>query len=342
MDRLRVGVIGVGDWGEKHLQALRTVPNVEVTAICDTDKARAQKVAARHRVRRSYTDFKELFGNEDLDAVHVVTPEPAHRAPVVEAARRGVHVLVEKPLATSLQDADSMIEATKKHKVILMVGHVLRWDSRYAMVKDYIEQGKVGKIGTIFARRSVSRAQAPIFLGRSTPVMQLGIHDIDLILWYTGLSVEQVYTRSARFFDYKHPDMTSCMLNLEGGAHAVVQNSFSLPENVPFFVGARMEIVGSKGFVIIDASEQSLFFCDKSGWRTPDTTLIPVVRNNMVGTLAQEVNYFIQCVARGQNPKVISPSESRNALKVAIACEKSMSIGMPVHVGRSDLATNRP
>lgn len=336
MDRLRVAVVGVGDWGEKHLQALKTIPSVEVMAICDTDKARARKVASRHGVRKFYTDFKELFANEDLAAVHVVTPEPAHRAPVVEAARHGVHVLVEKPLATSLRDADSMIEATKKHNVILMVGHVLRWDSRYAMVKDYIERGKVGKIGTIFARRSVSRALAPTFLRRSTPVMQLGVHDIDLILWYTRSSVEQVYTRSARFFDYKHPDMTTCMLDLEGGAHAVVQNSFSLPENVPFFVGARMEIVGSRGFVVIDASEQSLFFCDKLGWRTPDTTLIPIVRNNLVGTLAQEVSYFIQCVAKGQSPKVISPSESRNALQVAIACERSMSTGMPVQVGESD------
>ncbi len=330
MDEIRVAVIGVGDWGEKHLHALKAIPGVKVAAICDADRGRVRKIAARYRIKRFYTDFKEVLANEKLDAVHVVTPEPAHRRPVLEAARRGLHILVEKPLATSLGDADSMIAAARKHNVILMVGHVLRWDTRYAMVRDYIRSGKIGRIGTIFARRSVSRALAPIFLRRSTPVMQLGIHDIDLILWYTGSEVKKVYARSARFFGYKHPDMTTCMLDLKDGGHAVIQNAFSLPNNLPFFVGARLEIVGSKGFVIVDASEQSLFLCDADGWHSPDTTLIPTVRNNLVGTLSQEISYFIQCVARGQTPKIISAEESRKALRVALACEDSMKRGAPV------------
>ncbi len=332
MDQLRVALIGAGDWGEKHLQALKTIQNVRVVAICDSNQRRARKVASRYGIGKFYSDFRELLVREKLDAVHVVTPEASHRAPVVEAARKGIHIMVEKPLATSLKDADSMIEATRKNGVILMVGHVLRWDARYAMVKDYIDRGDVGEIGTIFARRSVSRTLAPIFLRRSTPVMQLGVHDIDLILWYTGSRVRQVYSRSARFFDYKHPDMTACVLDLESGAHAVIQNSFSLPENVPFFVGARMEILGSKSYVIVDASEQCLFISDKKGWRTPDTTLIPIVRNSLTGTLSQEINYFIQCVGNGRKPEVITPEESREALRVALACEKSMQDGAPVRL----------
>lgn len=332
MDRLRAAVVGTGVWGEKHLQALKTIPEVEVVALCDVDQRRVRKIASQYQVQKVYNNFKELFDHEDLDLVHIVTPEPAHRRPVLEAASRGVHILVEKPLATSLEDADSMIEATRRHKVIMMVGHVLRWDTRYAMVKDAIERGEIGEIVSIFARRSVSSAQAPIFLPRSTPMMQLGIHDIDLILWYTESRVKRTYAHSTRLFDYKYPDTTACMLNLENGAHAVLQNSFSLPKTLPFIVGARMEIVGSKSFVVIDASEQTLFICDGKGWRTPDTTLIPVVRNNLVGSLRDEIEYFIDCVANGREPRVISTIESREALKVALACEKSMLEGIPTTV----------
>ena len=327
MHRVRVAIIGLGTWGEKHLQALKTIPDADVVAICDVDQKRAKNVASRHKVRKVYTSFEELLDRENLDATHVVTPEPFHRDPVVLAARKGIHVLVEKPMATSLEDADAMIYAAKKNKVSLMVGHVLRWDVRYAMVKKAIERGEVGKIASIFARRSVTRAEAPTFLPRSTPMMQLGIHDIDLILWYTNSKVSRVYARSSRIFDYKNPDTTSCMLELESGTHAVIQNSFSLPEKIPFSVGGHMEIVGSKAFIIIDVTEQSLFICDSSGWHTPDTTLIPMIGDNLAGTLREEIKYFIDCVSKGKKPEIITPAESREALRVALECERSMREG---------------
>jgi UDP-N-acetylglucosamine 3-dehydrogenase len=330
---LRTAVIGLGVWGEKHIQALKTIPEVELVAICDTSTDRARSISSSYGVPKVYADPHELLSNEEIDAVHVVTPEPAHRGPVVEAASKGIHVMVEKPLATSLVDADAMIEAASRNKTILMVGHVLRWDSRYAMVKESVERGEVGTISTLFARRSVSRTQAPVYLDRSTPVMQLGIHDIDLILWYTGAKVKQVHSVSSRLLGFRNPDCVTSLIDFEGGGHAVLQNSFALPETLPFFVGARLEIVGSKSFVVVDASEQSLFLCDEKGYRTPDTTLIPMVRNELVGTLRQEIEYFVRCVRSGSDPTVITPGESREALRVALACERSMSEGAPVRLG---------
>ena len=331
MDKpLRVAVIGLGVWGEKHVQALKTIPEVELVAVCDSDQARLKSLSSRYGIPNIYSDFHELLRAERLDAVHVVTPEPAHRAPVVEAASMGIHVLVEKPIATSLGDADAMIAAAEKEQTILMVGHILRWDARYAMVKDYIERGSMGRISSILARRSVSRSQAPIFLGRSTPVMQLGIHDIDLILWYTQAKVEQVYARSSRLLEFKYPDSMVCLIDFEDGSRAVVQNSFALPEAMPFFVGARMEILGQKSFTVVDASEQSLFISDERGYQMPDTTLVPVVRNELVGSLRQEIEYFAGCAIAGTQPTVIRPSESRRALEVALACERSLAEDRPV------------
>jgi predicted dehydrogenase len=330
---LRVGVIGLGTWGEKHLQVLAGTPAVEVVAVCDTSQERARSLAAKYRVAKSYTNFNEMFATERFDAVHVVTPEPAHREPVVQAASRGIHVLVEKPMATSLQDADAMIRACEAAKTTLMVGHILRWDARYAMVKDAVDAGGFGKIASIFARRSVNKAQAPTFLSRSTPVMQLGIHDIDIILWFKKSRVLRAYCRSSRLLDFKHPDNTTSTLEFEDGSFAVVYNSFALPDTVPAFVGARMEVLGEKNFTVIDMSEQGLFVSDEKGYRTPDTTLVPVVRGELGGTLRQEIEYFVGCVASGKQPEVIRPQESREALEVALACERSMAEGRPVSLG---------
>lgn len=334
MAPIRVGLIGVGDWGEKHLHALTTLKNVRVVAVCDTRAKRAREMAKRFRVGRSYSDFHELLDNEKLDAVDVVTSERSHREPVVEAAKRGLHVLVEKPIAAGLEDADEMISAAKKNHVFLMVGHILRWDTRYAMVKDAIERGKVGVIGAILARRAFSRAGASRYLPHVTPIMQSAVHDIDLILWYTGDRVKRCFSTSARVLNYTNPDITACLLSLERGTQAILENSFALPERVPFVTGARMEIISSKSFVVVDATEQSLFFCDSDGWRAPDTTLIPTVRGGLTGTLKEELDYFVTCISTGRSPSVIQPEEAREALKVALCCEKSLAEGTPINMPR--------
>jgi len=332
VEPVRIALIGAGDWGEKHLQALKTLRNVQVSAICEPNAERARRLAEQYRIEHVYSDFNELLAREQLDAIHVATPEQLHREPVVEAARHGLHILVEKPIATTLEDADAMIQAAQKENVFLMVGHILRWDARYAMVKDAIERGEVGEIGAVFARRAFSRAGASTYLPRVTPLMQSAIHDIDLILWYTKDRVSETYARSAKLLNYTNPDITTCLLSLEKGAQAVLEHSFTLPERIPFMTGARMEIIGSNSFVIIDASEQCLFFCDQNGWRTPDTTLIPVVRNSLMGTLKEEISYFVRCVANGENPSVITPEEAREALRVALSCEQSLAEGRPIRL----------
>jgi UDP-N-acetylglucosamine 3-dehydrogenase len=330
MAPIRVGVVGVGEWGEKHLQILTTLENVHVSAICDSDRNRVREIAKRYEVKHFYHDFHVMLEKEDLDAVHVVTPEKQHKEPTIEAAKLGLHVLVEKPIATTIEDADEMINIARKNNVFLMVGHVLRWDTRYAMVKDAIQRGEVGEIGAILARRAFSRVGALRYLPHVTPIMQSAIHDIDLILWYTKDLVNECYAYSSRLLAYPNPDTTVCILSLKKGAKAVLVNSFSLPERTPFLTGARMEIIGSKSFVIVDVTEQCLFFCDQNGWRVPDTTLIPMIRNSVVGTLKEEISYFIRCVTTGEYPQIISPEEAREAVRIALSCEQSLVEGRPV------------
>lgn len=301
-------------------------------SICDQNHDRSKAVSSKYSVKGSYTDFREMLASERLDAVHVVTPEPSHREPVVEAVSKGIQVLVEKPLATNMDDANAMIHAAEKNNTIFMVGHILRWDTRYSMVKDAIDRGETGRIATILARRSVIKAEAPTFMSRSTPVMQLGIHDIDIILWYTQARVKRAYCTSSRLLTFKNPDCTAAVLEFEGGGQAILQNSFSLPNAMPYPIGARMEIVSEHAYTVIDVSQQSLFVTDEKGYSIPDTTLIPVVRGELGGTLRLEIEYFVRCVRNGKQPTIIRPEESRYALEVALACERSMAEGTAVNL----------
>jgi predicted dehydrogenase len=228
-----------------------------------------------------------------------------------------------------------MIDAAEKKHISLLVGHVLRWDARYAMVKERISSGSVGKIAAISARRTCSRLGAARYLPYITPIMQTAVHDIDLILWFTGSYVVECFSRPARALEYENPDTTLSILSLANGTEVSLLNSFSLPEKIPFWSGARMEIYGSKMFVVVDATEQLLFLCDEVGWSNPDTTLAPILGGSIAGSLKDELSYFVRCVSKGEKPGVILPSEARNALEVAISCEKSLASGEPVRLNSS-------
>jgi UDP-N-acetylglucosamine 3-dehydrogenase len=134
VNRLRVGVIGAGVMGERHARIYASLPDVELVAVCDT-RADIARALAKDLDATPYADFAELLRHPDVDAVSVCTPDDAHRAPCEAAAAAGKHVLVEKPLAMTVADAEAIITAATKTGVVLLVGHCLRFDPRYRTEK---------------------------------------------------------------------------------------------------------------------------------------------------------------------------------------------------------------
>ncbi|MEM4404684.1 MAG: Gfo/Idh/MocA family oxidoreductase, partial [Nitrososphaerota archaeon] len=132
MKKARFAVIGLGWFGEKHVHVLSELPNVEVVAVCSRTESRAREVANKYGAKRWYTDWNKVVKDPEVEAVSVVTHVPEHKEPTILAAEAGKHVLVEKPIAGNLKDADEMIASTEKNKVHFMVGHILRFESRYA------------------------------------------------------------------------------------------------------------------------------------------------------------------------------------------------------------------
>src|SRR5262245_51734296 len=134
MERLRIGIVGCGAFGESHLLALRAIPEAEVTAVCDTAREKAEAAARRFGVRTVCSGLDELCNMATVDAVDVVTTEDSHLAPVLGALRVRKPVFVEKPMAMDLIHCRQMMEAADAADQILMVGQILRFETKYAML----------------------------------------------------------------------------------------------------------------------------------------------------------------------------------------------------------------
>ena len=332
MRRVRFGVIGVGDFGETHVRVLQCMENAEVEAVCDIDEKRARKVAAEHNIKRYCTNYNELVQDKGIEAVTIATSEHMHLKPTLSAAQGGKHILLEKPFATSLEDADKMIEAVNDAGVFFMVGHVLRFDPRYAAVKERIESGQLGKIDTIYARRNTSRGAAAHYMKKTYPLLDAGIHDIDLMLWYTQDRVERIYTEAASSLDLPYPNIMASILKFKRGAVGIVENFCNLPDRVafPFNVDARMDVTGTKGSASLDFSRHSLSLCGEKGWENPDTYYWPEVHGRTVGDLRGEFEYFIGCILNGKKPELNNAQEARASLEVALAGVESLKLHKPI------------
>ena len=146
-DRIRAAVIGLGRHGLRHVQALHQIENVELTAVCDTRADTLAQVAKDHSGIKPYSDWQRLLESEDLDLLSVVTNGPSHAPITIAGAQTGLrYILCEKPIATSVQDARTMIDVCREKGVRLTISHGRRWVSSYQKLRDLIAEGAIGKV----------------------------------------------------------------------------------------------------------------------------------------------------------------------------------------------------
>jgi UDP-N-acetylglucosamine 3-dehydrogenase len=206
---IRWGVIGLGWFGEVHADNLAEMPDIELTALCTRRPERLAEIADRLGVEKRYTDYHQLLADPDVDSVSVTTHFYDHRQITIDALRAGKHVLLEKPMAPTVADCDQILKAAEEARGLFMVGHICRFDPRVALAKEAIEQGRIGKIISMHARRNLSKAIGGLVLDDISALMGDGIHDADLMLWFSQANVRPCMLR--KFI----PDRTS--IRMEAG-----------------------------------------------------------------------------------------------------------------------------
>ncbi len=327
MQNTRWGIIGLGWFGEVHAEVLATTTGIELAALCTRRPQRLAELGDRFHVAKRYTDYRELLADPDIDVVGITTHIHDHRDIAIEALRSGKHVFLEKPMAPTPADCDQILAAAAGAAGYFMVGHICRFDPRVALAKQAIDEGRIGRIVSMHARRNLSVTIGRMVLDSISALMGDGIHDGDLMLWFSQARPVSIYAQEIHPGNNKYPDGGWAMARLDNGAIAVIESIWHLPESSPYQIDARMEVIGTAGAIYINCGEAGLEIHDATGNRWPDTLYWPNVFGQRFGILRAELQYFANCVATGCRPARISPQESRDAVALLAGAEESSKTG---------------
>jgi len=327
MRTVNYGVIGLGFFGEKHCEALATLPQANIYALCTRTESRLAELGERFGAEKTYTDYNDLLADPEVEAVSVVTMYDQHKEPAIAALEAGKHVMLEKPMASTLEDCQEIVQAAEAAAGFFMVGHICRFNPRYAAVKEPIAEGRIGKIVSMYARRNIPAWVGEGVLPKIGPIIGDGVHDTDLMLWYSGAKIVSAYAQTVNVRGLKNPDLGWTMYRFDTGAIGILEDVWFLPDSTPFQIDERMEIIGTEGSIHIHETHPNLSILDADGWHCPDTTYWPELRGQLQGALCAELGYFVNCVATGEPPSVITPAESMAAVEACLAAEQSAATG---------------
>jgi UDP-N-acetylglucosamine 3-dehydrogenase len=324
---IRWGIIGLGWFGEVHAEVLSRLPGVRLAALCTRRPQRLAEVADRFGVSRRYTDYREMLADPDVDVVGITTHIQDHRDIALDALRSGKHVFLEKPMAPTPADCDQILAAAEAAPGHFMVGHICRFDPRVVLAKQAIDEGRIGQIVSMHARRNLSVTIGRQVLDSISALLGDGIHDGDLMLWFSQARPVSIYAQEIHPGRNKHPDGGWAMARLDSGAILVIESIWHLPESTPYQIDARLEVIGTQGALYINCGEAGLEIHEAAGNRRPDTMYWPSVYGERFGVLRAELRYFADCVAAGRRPDRITPQESRAAVALLAGAEQSSRSG---------------
>lgn len=224
----KFGIIGVGAVGELHKEALMAHQECELTAICDLNQVRAVELAENTNAN-IYSDYKEMQEKENLDAVIVNLPHYLHKDVSVYFLEHKVAVLIEKPMAISVEECEAMITASQKHSTPLAVGHCQRYYQAYRELKKIIEEKRLGKLCSITETRNCNyfNNRPEWFLDRKLSgggiLINFGAHSLDKILYMTGLEIEKVTAIGSNFLTNHNVEASAQLLmQLSEGVSATI------------------------------------------------------------------------------------------------------------------------
>lgn len=298
--------------GQHHIRIFSEMKDVELVGICDTDRNRAISLAKSYNTN-PYFDLKELL-KQNLDAVSVVVPTTFHAEVALDVIRSGTHLLVEKPIADTLENADRIIKAANEAGLKLMVGHIERFNPAVSKLKEIIDSGMLGKIVSISTRR----------VGPFNPrirdvgiIMDLGVHDIDVISYLYGRKINEVYTIAGRDI-HSFEDHASIVLRCDTNLSGTVETNWLTPHKV-----RNLTAIGLKGVAYLDYIKQTVELHDEA-W-------IRMAKVEPREPLKNELEHFIRAIR--ENSDVISNGEtSRHALQVAMAAIESYKNGKAIGI----------
>lgn len=315
---LKAGVIGTGSMGRNHARVLAELG--ALSCIADKDGKALAEVTSRFGVK-GHSDYRELLGG-DVDAVVVATPTGTHHEVVMEALLAGKHVLVEKPMASNLAQAGEMLKVAEREGLVLAVGMIERHNPVVGFAKEALAEGKFGDLVSMSARRV---SALPGRIKDVGVILDLGIHDIDVMRYLAGAPVRSVYALTGRQSGAPFEDHADILIEFGNGVAGISQTNWLTPMKV-----RRLSLTCMKNFVELDYMTQivtisssqfvSLDYGDL--FHAPLEFDIRNVSLRKQEPLKRELADFLEAIQKGRRP-LVPGEEGMESMRVALAAIES-------------------
>ena len=312
MRTVNVGVIGVGAMGENHVRVYHKIEEANLIGVSDVSERALKKIEKKYGAK-GYTDYCELLQNPDIEVVSVCVPTTFHHAVVMEAIKHKKHILVEKPIAFTLTEAEEMIEAAKEAGVILATGHVERFNPAVQKAKELIDDGVIGDIVSAFAKRV---GPLPARIKDVGVSIDLAIHDLDIMNYLFEEDITQVYgTMNSSFDDSEFEDHAEIMVSFDNESTGIIEVNWLTP-----YKRRELELTGTAGIISVDYIQQSIEVFGK---------FAQDIEIKHEEPLKGELKSFLKSVVEEKEP-VITGEDGLKALKMVIAANKSSKEHRPI------------
>jgi scyllo-inositol 2-dehydrogenase (NAD+) len=347
MEQTNVAVIGTGWCGGIRAEACAASPYVGQLHIAEIKEERLKEVAAKTNPASATTDYRKLLANPDIHAVMIsTTPETTHYPIAKESLQAGKHVLLEKPIALELSEADELIALARSKGLLFTIGYSQRFNPKFAYVKRSIEDGTIGEPVSALVSRHITRNLGKKIGGRIklSPAAMEATHDIDFVLWCLApRKPVRVYAQEVKkvmLSALNVPDCVWIVVTMDDGVVFTIGAGWILPPGYPNFASTWIEMVGTEGAILADDTHRDVSLNTlKRGIELPISTM-PGERLGHVyaGPMEAETIHFLDCVARGRQP-LVTPEHARMVMQVYQAADQSAESGLPVNIASSAAAS---
>lgn len=329
MNKLRVGFIGVGGIAQSHLQHIAKMEQTDIVAVCDIVKENAEKTAIAHQAA-SYTDADHMLDNESLDVLFICVPPFAHGDIEAKAARKGIHLMVEKPISLDVEEAERNLSIIKDSGIICASGYCLRYLDTVQRAKEYLKDKEIAMIRGHYLTSFVHTPWYREMKKSGGQLVEQATHIMDLLRYFGG-NINKVYAdmNLKLLTDIEKidiPDVTSVNFTFDSGAIGHMDCTFTQADH-----RMGLELLGKDFRVMMDGTD------------------LTIVEKEVTKTYKSSMNFyeeqdkaFIEAVLTGDRKKVLSDYENGlNTLQVTLAANQSNETGMPVTLLEKEGALHR-
>ncbi len=315
--KLNAAVIGVGNMGRHHARNYHEIPGVCLAAIADSDQKIAREIADKYDAR-AYSDYHQMLETEKLDVVSIAVPTELHKKIAIDCITKGIHILIEKPIAATVSEAKEIVQKAKNKGIKFTVGHIERFNPAVLKLKEMIEAGKLGEIVTIATFRL---GPTPTQIRDANVVIDIAVHDIDIMNWLFGKLPQKITAYGGNALHRTKEDHVEAFLNYGQGTGLLVANWIT-----PLKV-RKLTVSGKKAYVELNYITQELDYYETNIMPVYDDFgdfLIKfgeaqdkkVITVKNIEPLRAEILAFIDCIKKDCRP-MVTAREAIEALDIA-------------------------